>query len=230
MKIRRAPSAARDKFIAWATGSRAGKARGAGKAGAAEPPLSMGCEFDCQRNGAGGNRGGIGGSGSLTLPKTPAEQLGEQLPRPRLAFLGQDDGLRFAPGLADKPFFRESVHRFPVKGFPDAAALVVAEQKQGEDGVVDFVLVGFHDGLLFPFRSNSAHFEAKPVVKLLPFPADLAPKQAFWLKSNSADILWTFSRFDCLFDRKTRFGDRATGIRRDCLRAAHVIFPPRAPP
>jgi hypothetical protein len=65
-----------------------------------------------------------------------------------VAFVGEGDGFGFGFGVADEAFFVEAVEGVPVHAFPGSDAGGVpegGEVEEGEDHIVDFVLIVFHE-------------------------------------------------------------------------------------
>jgi len=85
-------------------------------------------------------------------PRSPARLASELLPEQLLtasqAILRQHHGLRFADGVEDQALFVETGQGVPVEAFPSPALVVEGEVEEGEDGVIDLVVVDIHFRIL----------------------------------------------------------------------------------
>jgi hypothetical protein len=55
--------------------------------------------------------------------------------------LRENDGLSFADWVADEAPLVKPVHRIPVEAFPGSAFVMQRQEKQGQNGLVDFPLI-----------------------------------------------------------------------------------------
>jgi hypothetical protein len=55
--------------------------------------------------------------------------------------LRENDGLSLADWVADEALLVKPVHRIPVEAFPGSAFVMQRQEKQGQNGLVDFPLI-----------------------------------------------------------------------------------------
>jgi hypothetical protein len=62
------------------------------------------------------------------------------------AILGQPNRFLLADRVADHPFGVQAAQNVPIMTFPRAVSVMQGQLQQGQNGIVDFVQIGFHDG------------------------------------------------------------------------------------